>query len=288
MSNWPKWTEERKKACRDSITQVRREKARALQLSLLERGLFKGRRFTSESARAYWNRVHSGEVVKPAMFSRIFSKLVPRLGSSVLAWLLSRIVQYDPKRLSETAILSGRKRALAAYYANRETTNERRRLCSTIENLRKGRFCEREHNVQKEAFQSLVYAGEKVVMRYRRKSAQIVRGKLIKLLRRRLENSMFALKRGQSKSKTARELLGCDLEELRAHLEKQFRDGMTWENHGFKGWHVDHIQPLAAFDLSDLDQQRKAFHYSNLQPLWWKENFDKGTKLQVVAASGLV
>lgn len=63
--------------------------------------------------------------------------------------------------------------------------------------------------------------------------------------------------------------------ELIVHLESKFRPGMTWENRGKKGWHIDHIKPLSAFDLTDPGQVSDACHYTNLQPLWWKENLDK-------------
>ena len=69
-------------------------------------------------------------------------------------------------------------------------------------------------------------------------------------------------------------LLGCSIEQVRTHLEKQFSEGMTWENHG--EWHIDHIKPCVAFDLSKEEEQRECFHYSNLQPLWAKDNIRKG------------
>lgn len=43
---------------------------------------------------------------------------------------------------------------------------------------------------------------------------------------------------------------------------------MTWDNYGFKGWHIDHKIPCLSFNLTDIDQQKKCFHYTNLQPLW--------------------
>jgi hypothetical protein len=97
--------------------------------------------------------------------------------------------------------------------------------------------------------------------------------KLIKSLRSRLE---AAMKYTTNKSQKARELVGCSLFELRQYLEKQFKPGMTWENHSYIGWHIDHIKPLAKFNLHDPEQQRIAFHFSNLQPLWAKENIAKG------------
>jgi hypothetical protein len=70
--------------------------------------------------------------------------------------------------------------------------------------------------------------------------------------------------------------LGCSIEELKLHLESKFKPGMTWDNHTTDGWHIDHIRPLASFDLSDPEQQKLACHYSNLQPLWAYDNLSKG------------
>lgn len=73
------------------------------------------------------------------------------------------------------------------------------------------------------------------------------------------------------------DLLGCSPMELREYLESKFEDGMTWENRGLHGWHIDHIKPCASFDLSDPEQQKECFHYTNLQPLWAKDNLSKGS-----------
>jgi hypothetical protein len=87
-----------------------------------------------------------------------------------------------------------------------------------------------------------------------------------------------AMKRsGARKSAATRELIGCTIPELRAHLESQFRPGMTWENYG-PVWHIDHRRPCASFDLLDPAQQRVCFHYTNLQPLFAEENLKKGAK----------
>jgi hypothetical protein len=53
---------------------------------------------------------------------------------------------------------------------------------------------------------------------------------------------------------------------------------MSWENHG--EWHIDHIRPCAAFDLTLAAEQKVCFHYSNLQPLWAEENMKKSAKLE--------
>jgi hypothetical protein len=71
-------------------------------------------------------------------------------------------------------------------------------------------------------------------------------------------------------------LIGLSLVEFRAYFESHFLPGMTWENHG--DWHIDHKKPCSKFDLSDPDQQRLCFHYTNLQPLWKIDNLRKGAK----------
>lgn len=73
--------------------------------------------------------------------------------------------------------------------------------------------------------------------------------------------------------------LGCTVLEFKAYLESRFQPGMTWDNWTFYGWHIDHIKPLASFDLSDVGQLSVACHYSNLQPLWWHENLSKHAKV---------
>lgn len=87
------------------------------------------------------------------------------------------------------------------------------------------------------------------------------------------------IKRGD-KSAATKELLGCDRETFVAHIEKQFKPGMTWDNWSFHGWHVDHIKPLISFDLTVPEQQKAAFHYTNLQPLWAAENMIKGGRYE--------
>jgi hypothetical protein len=71
-------------------------------------------------------------------------------------------------------------------------------------------------------------------------------------------------------------LLGCTIVELRVHLEKQFQPGMTFENYGLNGWHIDHIIPLASANTQK--EIESLCHYTNLQPLWAKDNIKKGSR----------
>lgn len=96
-----------------------------------------------------------------------------------------------------------------------------------------------------------------------------------------LRNRIWASLKIQGVKKEIRfnELIGCSVEFLRDYLELQFKENMTWENYG-KGigkWSIDHIIPCAYFDLTKVEEQRKCFHYSNLQPLWVSENSSKGS-----------
>ena len=79
-------------------------------------------------------------------------------------------------------------------------------------------------------------------------------------------------------SKKAVSLLGCSSEWFRRHLESLFEPGMSWGNHGVRGWIVDHIKPKISYDLNDLAQQKQCFNYTNLQPLWMKDNIRKGNR----------
>ena len=78
------------------------------------------------------------------------------------------------------------------------------------------------------------------------------------------------------RTERSRDILGCSIEEVRKHLEKQFTEAMTWNNHGTY-WEIDHIIPLAS--ATNKKTLRKLCHYSNLQPLEASTNRAKGAKL---------
>ena len=74
-------------------------------------------------------------------------------------------------------------------------------------------------------------------------------------------------------------LLGCSAQFLRTYIENKFLEGMTWDNYGKHGWHIDHIIPCSSFNLTDSTQQQICFHYTNLQPLWAIDNLKKSNKI---------
>lgn len=121
---------------------------------------------------------------------------------------------------------------------------------------------------------------------YRIKNKCIIKKQVLKYTQKRKKNDKgfhillnqrtrlhHALK-GLTKSNRTIILLGCEIDYLLYHLQKQFKKNMSWDNYGYgKGkWVIDHIQPCCSFDLSKESEQRKCFHYTNLQPLWWEKN----------------
>ena len=93
-----------------------------------------------------------------------------------------------------------------------------------------------------------------------------------------LRTRLYTALQGNGKAATTEELLGCTFEQAVAHIEVQFTAGMSWAKMGVNGIHIDHIRPCASFDLTDPEQQRECFHYTNLQPLWAKDNLRKADK----------
>lgn len=111
-----------------------------------------------------------------------------------------------------------------------------------------------------------------------------------RIMRRRRDDPLFALaerlrasirqalkRNGSRKDARTVELLGCSIPEFRTHIERQWKPGMSWANYGPRRecWQLDHIRPVASFDLDDPAQVRACFHFTNYQPLWTPENAAK-------------
>jgi len=126
----------------------------------------------------------------------------------------------------------------------------------------------KEHSKEynKEYFQS--EEGKKAIKRYQQK----IQPRITNNLRSRINQVL----KGINKSASTMKLLGCTIEKFLTYIESQFQSGMTFDNYGL--WEIDHIKPCSKFDLTDLKQQRKCFHYTNLQPLWQKDNLSKSNK----------
>lgn len=92
---------------------------------------------------------------------------------------------------------------------------------------------------------------------------------------RRVRSRLRSALKAQKVRKDCRtfSLLGCSVQEYRNYLEGLFSQGMSWDNMHL--WHIDHIMPVAAFNLQDPEEARMAFHYKNTQPMWADENMSK-------------
>ena len=100
---------------------------------------------------------------------------------------------------------------------------------------------------------------------------------LLFILKKRIRSRIYKALKGKKKPNSVVKELGCTIKELKNYLESKFKHGMSWENYG--KWHIDHIYPLAKFDLANKEQFAKACHYTNLQPLWARDNQIKGASV---------
>jgi hypothetical protein len=195
------------------------------------------------------------------------------------------INQFSKTHVSKDGLYSQCKKCTSAYskkyyQKNKQQLLEKRTkyVTDNREKVLEGKRLEYQKNKEKYIINS-----NKWVVNNRKKSNRIkynykIKKRKVDTVYKMTENLRTRIRsvlKGMNKSKTSMELLGCSGEELKIHLEKQFTKGMSWANYGYYGWHIDHIRPCSSFDLSDSTQQKECFHYSNLQPLWAKDNLKK-------------
>jgi hypothetical protein len=139
---------------------------------------------------------------------------------------------------------------------------------SGLNQLRQNRFRSKNPNYTKKGSEQL----EKTKIRRKNRYDNDIFFKLKQNIRntivRGLENK---------KSKITEDIIGCSIKDFMLYLESKFQDGMSWDNHGKNGWHIDHIFPLAK--ATSEEQIYKLNHYTNFQPLWWEDNLKKSDKI---------
>lgn len=205
------------------------------------------------------------QFLRPTVFKRTKAKLKVAIRS----WQKrnAKAVQEQAKQRRQANPEHYREKYRQNYRRNREKYKQhlRERYAADPEKYRRlaKEWLQRNPNYQKERF------------------AKNPEAKIAAMLRRRILKALD----GEVKSGSTYELLACTWKHLRWHIESQFDAKMTWENHG-SYWHLDHIVPLDAFDLSDPAQQRRACHWKNLQPLEAKENIRKKNRLPPVRNAG--
>jgi len=124
------------------------------------------------------------------------------------------------------------------------------------------------NNLEKAKFQNIEWIGnnrDKYNIHHNKRYKNDLIYKLKKILRAKLNSSLKSQKTNKNNSSII--LLGCTIEELKLHLEQQFKPEMNWSNHG-EIWEIDHIKACDNYNLTQLEEQKECFHYSNLQPLF--------------------
>lgn len=101
---------------------------------------------------------------------------------------------------------------------------------------------------------------------------------LIKLKYSLRQKSLTAVKNSKHGGEYYCTLLGCTYDFLKSYIESQFTDGMTWENQGKYGWHVEHIIPLNQAETEE--ELYKLMLVENIRPLWGKENLYKAKEMR--------
>ena len=100
--------------------------------------------------------------------------------------------------------------------------------------------------------------------------------RLTERVRLRIRQSLNGAKNGKSWNK----LVGYNIDDLKKHIEKQFHDGMSWDNYG--DWHIDHKIPIAVFNFTKPEHIdfKRCWALKNLQPMWAKDNISKGATIK--------
>jgi hypothetical protein len=163
-------------------------------------------------------------------------------------------------------------------YRDRHRSELNRRARENVKKNRVTVLARRRELAKRRSFRDRVNAHSRLTMKLRPELR----------LRHNLRNSLWqVLKRVRGhKSVSVLQLVGCDLSFLRGYLESRFEPGMSWENYG--EWHVDHIIPCAAFDFTNPVDAAHCYHYSNLQPMWARDNRRKRARVARVIQKELI
>jgi hypothetical protein len=138
----------------------------------------------------------------------------------------------------------------------------------------------REEYREAHKYKNLSEEGKERIRAYARELRKDASYRIHNNVGRRLATYMRSngLPKGGSRTES---LLGYTIKELKEHIQSQFKDGMSWDNYGKHGWHIDHRIPLTSYKIDSYDHPnfKKAWALENLQPMWATENLSKGGKL---------
>jgi hypothetical protein len=155
----------------------------------------------------------------------------------------------------------------------RTDTNKYRTVCKECNKILKRKYRNNKERNRTDQKKYYLNNKEKVLTRvknYKLKMKDDPNYKLIRSLRRRMYNFF---KGNIFSKKSTIELIGCNQTDLKKHIESLFTEGMNWNNYGYYGWHIDH--KIALSNAQTNEEIYKLCHYTNLQPLWCKDNLSK-------------
>lgn len=166
----------------------------------------------------------------------------------------------------------------ARYVRDKEKQSERQR-----------KFSKENPEIMRERRKKRAHIMNPYYAEYRKKNKAIINEKLkVYQKERRKTDILFKMKQymssririafystGNRKCKKTEEILCCTIAELKVYIESKMTDGMTWDNYGYYGWHIDHLTPLAKAKTEE--EIIKLSHYTNLQPMWRLDNQKKGS-----------
>ena len=193
-----------------------------------------------------------------------------------------KIKEYSKKAQSKESYKIKRKLYLEKFYSNPKNKEKRLKWQKEWRNrdhVKQKRLDYKKRNREHIRKQSCEYAKRPEVRnRVRNQIRQKLKNDPVFILKSRLRTRFYQyVKRGLAKKQVkTSELIGCDWKYLKNHLQKRFKKGMNWQNFG--EWHIDHIKPMAHFNLLDVKQQYQCCNYKNLQPMWATDNLSKGAR----------
>ena len=173
-------------------------------------------------------------------------------------------------------------RELSYYEKNKERCKEQRKNYNDnpankerLKRYRKKRYQENKERIRSDNREYLKrdYVKQRRKERWKERYNTDPNFKIECILRARLYDALKT--KGIYKTQSALSLVGCHISEFKVYIESLWQLGMTWENYSHNTWHIDHIKPCNTFDLTDAEQQKKCFHYSNLRPLMASDNLSR-------------
>jgi hypothetical protein len=191
-------------------------------------------------------------------------------GSPFQYWVTPEVFEENRRKSSER--LKNRYSSMKHEYAE----NQRQYRIKNADAIRERRKLYRAKNAEKIKLAKQKYGAEnrdKIAKALAERRARNPIARLANSMRRSIRRYLDA---GQKGEMSSFEIIGCSKDDLRKHLESNFRRGMTWQNYG-SYWHIDHIVPLIS--AKSPEEVKKLCHWTNLQPLTAFENISKGSKM---------